>query len=327
MSASETAILLRDHGGPDQLRIEPLAVSDAGAGELRIRHSAISVNFHDTYVRTGQYRTLALPGVPGIDAVGIVEQVGAGVTGFSVGDRIAYIDPTYGAYSSARLLPAAKAFRLPDGLGDVAAAATLLRGATVAMLVDKVHAIKPGDRVLVQAAAGGVGRLLCSWARHLGAFVIGTAGSAEKAAIARAAGAHEMILYRQEDVAARVLALTGGAGVRAVYDSCGQDTFEGSLRSLDYCGHLVLFGQSSGPVPPFAPGRLAERSLTVSRPILFHYMRDDPSARAIMAQTFYALAGGVIAPVEATTFPLAEAAAAHRMLEGRASPGAIILLP
>lgn len=319
--------MLREHGGPERLDLEPLRVGDAGAGELRIRHRAISVNFHDTYVRTGQYRTLALPGVPGIDAVGIVEQVGVGVSGFSIGDRIAYIEPGYGAYSSARLLSATRAFKIPDELDDVAAAATLLRGATVAMLVGKVHAITPGCRVLVQAAAGGVGRLLCSWARQLGAFVIGTAGSAEKAAVARAAGAHEVILYRDEDVAAGVLALTDGAGVQLVYDSCGRDTFEHSIRSLDYCGHLVLFGQSSGPVAPFAPALLAERSLTVSRPILFHYLRAPGAADAIIAQTLNALADGVIAPMDVITLPLHRAADAHRIIESRTGPGAVVLVP
>lgn len=323
----ESAILLRAFGGPEQLRAEPIELGDAGTGELRIRNRAISVNFHDTYVRTGQYRTLALPGIPGIDAVGVVEQVGPGVADFAIGDRVAYIEPAYGAYSSARLLPAAKAFKVPDTLGDDAAAGTLLRGATVAMLVDRVHKVTAGDTVLVQAAAGGVGRLLCSWLRHIGATVIGTAGSAEKAAIARAAGAQEIILYRQEDVATRVMELTGGGGVQVAYDSVGEDTFAGSLASLDFCGHLVLFGQSSGPVTPFGPAILAAKSLTVSRPILFHYMRSAADAQAIMGQTIAALADGVIAPVDTVTFPLAEAPAAHRAIEARGTAGAVLLIP
>ncbi len=323
----ETAIVLQAHGGPEMLRLQPVAVGDAGPGELRIRHTAISVNFHDTYVRTGQYRTLTLPGIPGIDAVGIIEQVGPGVTGFVPGDRVAYIEPAYGAYSSARLLPATKAFKILDTLGDVAAAGTLLRAATVAMLVGRVHLLRTGDKVLIQAAAGGVGRLLCAWARHLGAYVIGTVGSRDKAALARAAGAHETILYHDENVAERVRSLTGGGGVAVAYDSVGQDTFAGSLSSLDYCGHLVLFGQSSGPIATLSPSMLAERSLTVSRPILFHYLRKENETRELIGQTLHALASEVIVPVEAITLPLADAAEAHRMLEGRQSPGAIVLIP
>lgn len=326
-SRSETAIVLREHGGPQELRAEPIFVGAPGEGELRVRNRAISVNFHDIYVRTGQYQTLALPGVPGIDAVGIVDQVGALVDGFAPGDRIAYIEPDYGAYSSVRLLPAARVVRIPDDLDDVAAAATILRGATVAMLLDEVARLKPGDPILVQAAAGGVGQLLCSWARHRGAFVIGTAGSTEKAAIARASGAHETILYRKEDVAKRVRVLTGGTGVRIVYDSCGAATFKGSVAALDFCAHLVLFGQSSGPVAPFSPSLLAEKSLTVSRPILFHYLRTDAARQKIIGKTLKALADGIISPVKAITLPLAEAAEAHRMIEGRSVADAIVLIP
>jgi NADPH2:quinone reductase len=318
---------MREHGGPEVLRPEPISVGAPGPGEIRVRNRAISVNFHDIYVRTGQYHSLALPGIPGIDAAGVVEQVGAGVVGFVPGDRIAYIEPGYGAYSSVRLLGADKAFKLPRNLDDVSAATTLLRAATVAMLIDEVCTLGDGDRVLVQAAAGGVGQLLCAWARHRGAFVIGTAGSAEKAAIARSAGAHETILYRKEDVAARVRALTAGAGVDIVYDSCGQDTFKGSLEALALCGHLILFGQSSGPVAPFAPAVLAEKSLTVSRPILFHYLRTaDPRTR-IIGNALEAIAKRIITPVAATTLPLEEAAEAHRIVDGRATAGVLVLIP
>jgi len=325
--SSESAIVLREYGGPEKLQLEAIVIGDAAPGELRIRHRAISVNFHDIYVRTGQYRSLALPGIPGLDAVGVVEQVGSGVEGFVPGDRVGYIEPNYGAYSSVRLVSADKAFRLPDELDDWSAAATLLRAATVAMLIEEVRTLKEGERVLVQAAAGGVGRLLCAWARHRGAFVIGTAGSAEKAALARSFGAHETILYREEDVAVRVREMTNGSGVEVVYDSCGQDTFAGSVDALGFCGHLILFGQSSGPVAPFAPSLLAEKSLTVSRPILFHYLRTKASRRAIIGRALEALAQSVIPAIVPSALALVEAGEAHRILESRALAGAIVLIP
>lgn len=314
----DIAILLHRHGGPEELVVEPTSPSAPAIGQLRIRNRAVSVNFHDIYVRTGEYRTLDLPGTPGIDAVGEVE---------AVGDRVAYIEPSYGAYSSVRLLDAGRAYHIPAGPDDVAAAATFLRATTTAMLVHVVHRVRPGDHVLVQAAAGGMGQLLCAWASHLGAVVIGTAGSPEKADIARAAGARHVILYKQDDVAAEVTRLTGGRGVSVVYDSCGRDTFAGSLASLDHLGHLVLFGQSSGPVPPFAPAALAERSLTVSRPILFHYLARPDIAGPLVEKAFAALADGIIASVPSLTLPLARAAEAHRLLEARQSPGAIVLIP
>jgi len=314
-------------GGPEVLQLAEVDLPEPGPGELRLRQTAIGVNYHDVYVRSGLYQTLPLPGVPGIEAVGVVEQVGAGVTHVAVGDRIGYITGQYGCYAAARNLDAALAVRLPEQISDVQAAATLMKAFTVAMLVHRVHRVEAGQTVLVHAAAGGVGQLLCGWARSLGATVIGTVGSAEKAAIARAHGADHVILYREEDVAARVAEITGGAGVAAAYDAVGADTFAGSVAALGFEGHLVAYGQASGPVPPFGMALLASRSLTVSRPIVFHYLRTPEKLAEIGALVSDALARGVIRPIEPIVLPLDQAAEAHRILEARQSPGGIVLVP
>ena len=272
-----TAIVLRTYGGPEVLTSERAEVGRPGRGELRVRQTAIGVNFHDCYVRSGLYRTLALPGIPGIEAAGVIEEIGPDVSGFAVGDRIAYVTGQYGAYASERLMQAAIALRLPAGISEAVAATVLLKGLTTEMLTREVHPLKAGDVVLVHAAAGGVGRLLCRRARQLGATVIGTVGSAAKAEIARASGCAHTILYRQEDFVARVKEITGGRGVDIAYDSVGRDTFDGSLESLALRGHLVNFGQASGSVPPFEIARLAARSTSVSRPILFHYVAERSS--------------------------------------------------
>lgn len=321
------AIMLREHGGPERLRLETVEVGRPGPGELRLRQTAVGVNFHDVYVRGGLYRTLALPGIPGIEAAGVVEEVGPGVGGFAPGDRVGYIASTYGAYASERVLPADLALRLPEGLDDRLAATVLLKGLTAEMLVHRVRRVRPGEWLLVHAAAGGVGQLLCRWASHLGARVIGTAGSPEKADLARQAGCEEVILYREQDFVERVREITGGRGVDAVYDSVGRDTFEGSLACLAPCGHLVNFGQSSGPVPPFEVSRLAARSTTLSRPILFHYTAGREALDDMAAALFEALADGVLRPEPGHTFPLADAAAAHAALESRRAPGPLVLLP
>jgi NADPH2:quinone reductase len=309
------------------LELAEVKLPPPGPGELRLRQVAIGVNYHDVYVRSGLYQTLALPGVPGIEAIGIVEQVGSGVTTFSPGDRIGYVTGQYGCYAEARNLEAALAVKIPATIGDVEAAASLMKAFTVAMLAHRVHCLERGQIILVHAAAGGVGQLLCSWAHSLGARVIGTVGSPEKAEIARAHGAEHVILYRQEDVAARVAEITRGAGVSAVYDSVGADTFESSLASLGFEGHLIGYGQASGPVPPFSMAQLATRSLTVSRPIVFHYLRTAEMLAAMADQVFDAFARGVIKPIQPTVLPLEQAAEAHRQLEARQSPGGIVLVP
>ncbi len=321
------AIVLRAHGGPAELREEEVAVGSPGPGEVRLRQTAVGVNFHDVYVRTGLYQTLPLPGVPGIEGVGVVEEVGADVTGLAVGDRVGYVSPQYGAYASERLLPAAQALPLPAAIGDVLAATLLLKGLTAEMLLRHVHPVERGMTILVHAAAGGVGRFLCQWGAALGATVIGTVGSEAKAAVAHAAGAAHVIRYRDEDVVAEVRRATAGRGVDVVYDSVGADTFDASLDALAPLGHLVSFGQSSGPPAPLAMARLATRSLGVSRPILFHYLADAARQRAMAASVLGAFADGTLRLEPGRTFPLADAAGAHALLESRAADGALVLVP
>jgi NADPH2:quinone reductase len=321
------AIVLREFGGPEVLRFESVSVGAPGPDEVRLRHTAINVNFHDTYVRTGLYKTLTLPGIPGLDAVGVVAAVGARVKHLKRGDRVAYITQAYGAYAEERLIAADRVLPLPDDIDDRTAAATLLRGMTVQMLLSKVHVLKDGELYLVHAVAGGVGRLLCQWATHLGAYVIGTAGNEQKAALAVQSGCKDVILYRQDNFAQRVLELTNGRGVDAVFDSVGKDTFAGSLECLALRGHLINFGQSSGPVEPFAVSRLAQKSNTLSRPLLFHYIEEPVERREMADQVFKALRSGVIVADIGAQFPLRDAAQAHRALELRATTGSTILIP
>ncbi|MBX9698702.1 MAG: quinone oxidoreductase [Acetobacteraceae bacterium] len=321
------AIMLREHGGPEVLRLESVEVGAPGPGEIRLRHTAIGVNFHDCYVRSGLYRTLALPGIPGIEGAGVVEAVGPDVAGLRPGDRVAYMTSGYGCYASHRLLPAALALRLPETIPDTLAASTLLKGLTAEMLVRQVHAVRAGETILVQAAAGGVGRILCQWAAHLGATVIGTAGGPAKCAIARAAGCAHVIDYRAEDFVARVKQITGGRGVAVAYDSVGADTFDGSLECLAPRGHLVNFGQSSGPIPPFAIARLMAKSNSLTRPAVFHYAAERPALEAMAAALFDALASGAIRAEPGRTLPLAEAAQAHALLESRAAEAPLVLVP
>jgi NADPH:quinone reductase len=321
------AIVLRETGGPEKLQYESVAVGEPGPDELLLRHTAIGVNFHDTYVRTGLYRTLKLPGIPGLEAAAVVEKVGASVTNFAPGDRVSYIDESYGAYSQRRLLPARLAIRLPDSITDEVAASLTIKGFTACMLLRRVHAVRAGETLLIQAAAGGVGQPLVRWAKHLGATVIATVGSEEKAAIARECGADHVILYRQENFVERVAQITQGRGVDVAYDSVGADTFSGSLDCLGFLGTLVNFGQSSGPVLPFTISRLAARSNGVIRPMLFHYIRDRPSLEAMAKETFDAVAQGIIRAQIGLRVPLARAHEAHVALESRATTGSVILLP
>jgi len=313
------AIILRQYGGPEQLKLESHDVPPPQQGELLIRHTAVNVNFHDIYVRTGLYKTLTLPGVPGLDAVGVVEATGPGETRFKAGDRIGWISATYGGYCAKRILPSALAFPIPDGMDDAQAAASLMKGFTARMLVTESHRVKAGQTVLIHAAAGGVGQLLCQWCKALGARVIATVGSEAKAEVARACGADEIIFYREDDFVARVLKLTDGQGVAAVFDSVGKDTFAGSLK--------CLFGQSSGAVAPFTPSDLAARSLTVTRPILFHYLRTREALETYASETLAAFTDGTMRLIEPERFPLSAAADAHHLLESGRSPGGIVLIP
>lgn len=320
-------IVVSAHGGPEALVPTDLPVGDPGPGELRLRQTAIGVNFHDVYVRSGLYRMLSLPGLPGIEAGGVVEAAGEGCDPFKTGDRLGYVTPAYGAYSAARLLPVEAAIRLPDTLDDIQAASVLLKGMTAVMLARSVHTIRRGGWVLIHAAAGGVGLLLRRCARWLGALIIGTVGDARKAQAAQVAGAEHVILYCKEDFVSRVHAITEGEGVSVVYDSVGRDTFEGSLACLAYHGHLVNFGQSSGPIASISPDRLARRSNTLSRPMVFHHLRDAASREQLSAQLFKALGAGILEAETAAVIPLDQAARAHTLLESRSVSGSVILKP
>ena len=322
----ERAIVLRAVGGPEVLKSEPVIVGAPGNGQVRLRHTAIGVNFHDCYVRSGLYSTLPLPGIPGLEAVGVVDAVGPDVGDFRTGDRVGYITREYGGYASARLIDSSVLIRLPDSLDDRTAAATLLRGLTAQMLVRQVFPVRAGHIALVHAAAGGVGRLLCQWAHYLGATVIGTVGSEEKAGLARSSGCDHTILYRTENFVEKVRTITNGRGVDVVYDSVGKDTFLGSLQSLAIRGHLANFGQSSGPIEPFRISLLFEKSNSISRPSVFHYFTG--ADRDSMAQAlFSALGGGVISADRHHEYTFDDAAKAHADMEARKTAGAVLLIP
>lgn len=319
------AIVLRHHGGPVALQLEDVEVGRPAAGELLIRQTAIGVNFHDVYVRSGLYQTLPLPGIPGIEAVGIVEAVGAGVEGFAVGQRVGYVTGAYGAYAERRVLAAAIAMRLPDTLGDIEAASVLLKGLTACMLIQHVAKVETGAWVLVHAAAGGVGQILCAWARHLGAHVIGTTGSPEKVGVARAAGAHEVLDYRSDTFVEDVRRLTGGEGVNVAYDAIGRDTFPSSLACLSMFGMLVNYGQASGPVEPLSPSVLAAKSNSLVRPIIFHWLRDPATAKRLSTSLFAAIDAGIVRPRTNLTLTLSDAAESHSALERRQTAGSVVL--
>jgi len=324
MTIASEAIVLRQQGGPETLVLEPIEVEEPGPGQLLIRQSAASVNFHDIYVRSGAYQTLPLPGIPGLEAVGRIEAVGDGVTDFAPGDRVAYISRNYGGYARLRVLDAVLAVPLPDGIDDGVATAWFLKGLTAQALVDDVEPVRAGSVVLAQAAGGGVGQLVARMAKLRGATVIGTAGSPEKAAIAHAAGCDHVIAYRHDDVAAAVREITGGRGVAVAFDAVGKDTLEGSLAALGVKGHLVHYGQASGAIPPFDLSRLGAKSAKVSRPFLWPYIQPREKLLSAAASLFGAIAAGQLPLTLGGRYPLAEAAAAHAALESRA-PGPFVL--
>ena len=321
------AIILRNYGGPEELKLEDISTPEPGAGELRLRVTAVGINFHDVYVRSGLYRTLALPGIPGIEVVGVVEAHGEGVTAPALGTRVACVTGKYGGYSQAAIVPAALALPLPDDVSDETAAAATLKGLTACMLLSACYPVAAGTTALVHAAAGGVGQILTRWAKAKGATVIATVGSEAKAQIARDCGADHVILYREDDFVARVKSLTDGRGVDVAYDAVGKDTFAGSLACLGMLGHLVNYGQASGPVPPLDVSSLAAKSNTLARPIIFHYVADPARRTAMARELFAAMSAGVVVPRIDLTLPLGEAAAAHRALEGRGLAGSVILKP
>jgi NADPH2:quinone reductase len=312
-------------GGPEVLRWAEGPLPPVGPGQARIRHRFAGLNFIDVYHRTGLY-AVPLPFTPGVEGAGEVLEVGAGVTWVKPGDRVAYAGGGPGAYSVERVMPAERLVPLPPAIDERTAAAMMLKGMTAQMLLRQTTRIERGDTILVHAAAGGVGLILCQWAHHLGATVIGTVGSDEKAALARAHGCDHTIVYTRENFVDRVKELTGGKGVRVAYDSVGKDTFLGSMDCLQVRGLLVLYGNASGPAPAFEPLLLAQKGcLYVTRPILFAY---TPTRQAVLdtaGDLFAVVASGAVKIPPPRSFPLAEAAEAHRALEGRRTVGSTVL--
>jgi NADPH2:quinone reductase len=321
------AVRIHKTGGPEVLICEDVAVGEPGPGEARVRHTAIGLNFIDTYHRSGIYPLGELPAVLGMEGAGIVEAVGPGVREVKAGDRVAYAAPPPGAYCEARVMPAHRLMRLPAGIDDRTAAAMMLKGMTAQYLLRRTHHVREGEFVLVHAAAGGMGLLLCQWARHLGAHVIGTVGSDEKAALARSHGCEHPIVSARRDFAAAVRDITGGKGVGVVYDGIGRDTFDKSLESLGLLGHLVLYGQASGPVPPFDLARLAAKSASVTRPVLFHYVAERADLESTAAELFEVVRSGAVRVEVNQVYALRDAAKAHRDLEGRRTTGSSVLVP
>ena len=322
------AIRIHELGGPEVMRWEHVDVGEPGAREVRVRHTAIGVNYIDVYFRTGLYKGPELPFTPGVEAAGVVDAVGPEVTGLEVGDRVAYALGPPGAYCEMRIVPAERLVPLPEGVDDQTAAAMMLKGMTVQYLLHQTHSVAAGDTILFHAAAGGVGLIACQWAKHLGARVIGTVGSAEKAELARAHGCDHPIIYTEEDFVARVRELTAGRGVPVVYDSVGQATFMHSLDCLAPRGHMVSFGQSSGAVAPLNISELSARgSLSLTRPTLASYTGTRPELLAAARDLFDVVAAGVVRIEIGQTFPLAETREAHRALEARATSGSTVLLP
>lgn len=320
-------IRIHRHGGPEVLRYEPVDVGRPGRGEVRLRHTAVGLNFIDVYDRTGLY-PIALPATLGREAAGVVTEVGRGVRGLREGDRVAYVLQVPGAYVEERVVPADRMVKVPPQVSDAQAAAAMLKGLTAQYLLRSTYRVKRGDPVVIHAAAGGVGLIAVQWARHLGAEVIAVTGSGEKAELAREHGAQHTILLGRADLAARVREITRGRGVPVVYDSVGRDTFTASLDCLRPRGLMVTYGNASGPVPPFAPLELSKRgSLYLTRPTLFHYIATRRELERAAAELFEVIGSGAVKIRIGQTFPLADAAVAHRELEARRTTGSTVLVP
>ncbi len=323
------AQMVRIHafGGPEVMALEQVDLPAPGAGEVQLRQTAIGFNYIDIYQRTGVY-PLPLPTGLGHEAAGVVEAVGEGVTNVSVGERVAYINAGIGAYADRRNVPAERLVSLPESVSDEEAAAVIFKGMTAQYLLRKTYEVQPGDIVLIHAAAGGVGQIMAGWAKALGAFVIGTAGSPEKCAIAKAAGCDVAINYSQADWVEQVVAASGGRKARVVYDSVGKDTFLKSLDCVAQFGLVVLFGGASGPAPDISPELLSKKgSIYLTRASIFPRNADPADLRANAAELFAALKAGIVKPVIAARFPLAQVVEAHRTAQARANAGAILLIP
>jgi NADPH2:quinone reductase len=318
------AIRVHQTGGPEVLKWEEVEVGDPGPGEVRVRQEAAGLNFIDVYHRTGLYPQ-QLPFTPGVEGAGIVDAVGPGITGVQVGDRVAYAGPV-GGYAQVRLIDADRVVKLPDTIPSEQAAAAMLQGMTVHMLLRSVYPVKAGETILIHAAAGGVGLIACQWAKALGATVIGTVGSDEKAELARGHGCDHPIVYTREDFVGEVARLTGGKKLPVVYDSVGKETFLKSLDCLAPRGMMVSFGNASGSPEPIAPGLLAQKgSLFLTRPTLFNYIATRPELEQAAGELFAMMTGGAVKVEVKQRFPLKDAAEAHRALEARKTSGSTVL--
>ncbi|MGY2489941.1 quinone oxidoreductase family protein [Cupriavidus sp. CP313] len=321
------AIRIRETGGPEVMEWVGVDLGEPRAGEVQVRHHAVGVNFIDVYFRTGLY-PMPLPGGIGMEAAGVVTAVGAGVTSFRVGDRVAYAGSVPGSYALERAVPQGELIHIPDGVGFEEAAAVTLQGLTTQYLLRRAYRVKAGDTILIHAAAGGVGLLVCQWARALGARVIGTVSSDEKAELARANGCDFPIVYSREDFTSRVREITGGEGVPVVYDSIGKDTYVGSLNCLAPLGTFVSFGNSSGPLPPIEAFEFTKRgSLFFTRPQLFHYAARRTDLDDMAADLFAMMQSRTVKANIGNRYALADAAQAHIALEGRKTIGSSVLIP
>ena len=315
-----------EHGGPEVLRFEDVATGEPQPGELRIRNIAVAVNFRDVLVRRGTHAVKAFPSGIGLESAGVVEAVGAGVNDFSVGQRVVCVAGPDTAYAQARIIPAARAIVLPPAIDERTAAAMMIRGMTARYLLKETYRVQPGDTILIHAAAGGVGQIVCQWAKHLGATVIGTVGSDEKAAVARQHGCDHALVLGKDDIVERVRALTGGAGVPVVYDSIGKATFGDSLRCLRRRGILASFGEASGDPDPVPPRRLGQLgSLYVTHPSLGDYTATREALLETANDLFNRVMSGKIRIDIGMTYPFAEAPRAHADLETRRTTGSIVL--
>jgi NADPH2:quinone reductase len=321
------AIRFERAGGADVLAFQKIELRPPGEGEVRVRHTAVGVNFIDIYHRTGLYK-VPLPSGLGLEAAGVVESAGPGVTRFREGDRVAYASGPIGAYSEAHNIVANRAVKIPDGVSDEIAAAILLKGLTAHYLLRRTHKVQAGETILFHAAAGGVGMIAVQWARSLGATIIGTVGNDNKVELAKRLGCHHVIVSSRENVAGRVREITGGKGVPVAYDSVGRDTFMATLDSLAPLGLFVSFGNASGPVPPFDGALLAQKgSLFFTRPTLANYVTTPEELDTAAGELFDLVARNVIRKSEPKRFPLAQAAEAHRALESRQTTGSLVLIP
>ncbi|KAI4323742.1 hypothetical protein L6164_023324 [Bauhinia variegata] len=321
------AIRVYEHGGPEVLKWEDIEIGEPKEGEVRVRNKAIGLNFIDVYFRKGAYKPPALPFTPGMEAVGVVTAVGPGLTGRKVGDIVAYAGQPMGSYAEEQILPADKVVPVPPSIDPVIGASIMLKGMTTHFLLRRCFKVESGHTILVHAAAGGVGTLLCQWANALGATVIGTVSNKEKAAQAKENGCHHVIIYTEEDFVARVNEITSGNGVEVVYDSVGKDTLQGSLSCLKLRGYLVNFGQSSGAPDPVPLSALAPKSLFLTRPSLMQYVVTRDELLESAGEVFANIASGVLKVRVNHTYPLSEAAKAHADLESRKTSGSVVLIP